>query len=261
MLSDDTIQRIEQSLANTKARILIISNQDGDFIVKRQRPKRKDHILIALRKLVASVLRIPAFVPAKDLGGRAAQENELAKLRELRTLGIDVPKVELIRSDYFVMRKVGSQNLAETIEKSSKEDAVRLWKAGLETLLKISQQNTNLSQAHARNFVIGEDEKLYAIDFEDNPKACLGPLQAQTRDWLFYLSSTLWMLPMQNTEKAAVVRGFFAKLPKELAQAIEQASRLGTVLRFLPSNRKWVGRDIMTIQTTAQVLHLVFEKH
>lgn len=258
MLSDNTILDIEKAIVNTNERVLFISNDEGNFVVKRQRPQRKAYAHLLL-KPTAWLFDIPALVPTQDLGGKAAQENELAKLHELKALGIDVPTVELERDDYFVMRKVGSMNLAETIEKSPKEEALRLWQAGLQTLLHISLQNTNLSQAHARNFVIGEDDKLYAIDFEDNPKGCLGLVQAQARDWLFYLSSTLWMVPASNQEKARIVRTFLDKLPEEVFQAIAKASRLGTLLRFLPSKRKLVGRDIMTMQTTAEVMHIVFK--
>lgn len=259
MLSENTIQAIENTMQNSADRVFVFSSTEGDFVVKRQRPRRKGYASMLLT-FTAKLFNIPSLVPVRNLGGKVAQEQELTKLRELKNLGINVPAIALIRCDYFIMHKVGNKNLAETIEKASPEDAVRLWLAGLETLLNISLQNTNLSQAHARNFVIGKDEKLYAIDFEDNPKACLGLLQAQARDWLFYLSSTLWMLPLSNPEKAAHVKRFLDKLPPELSQAIAKASQFGSLLRFLPSKRKWVGRDIMTIQTTAEVMHIAFKR-
>ena len=176
------------------------------------------------------------------------QTVEVARLRALHAAGVAVPEVLHVAPDYFVMTHLPGRSLIDTIE--SGPAAVEWWQRGLRSLLDVHRKSQYLSQAFARNFVVVGDS-LAMIDFEDDPGRDLSLEQAQARDWLAYLHSTAWRLPVEPRQRAAIVQRWLAEERPQVRALVEAAGRKLAWMRHLPSSRRPFGREVVGLQALA----------
>ena len=109
-----------------------------------------------------------------------------------------------------------------------------------------------LSQASARNLMVTPGG-IAAIDFEDDPREVLPLAAAQVRDWLLYLQSTVWLLP-QSQDELLPLWERLAPTGADAAAMLESVERMAW-MRHLPRKRKPWGRDIVSAQAAASLLH------
>ena len=78
--------------------------------------------------------------------------------------------------------------------------------------------------------------------------------EAQVRDWLAFLHSTLWTLPLPPTEVDACLDAWLAAESPAVRAGFAQACRRLAWLRVLPRQRRF-GRDTVALQAAAAAAH------
>lgn len=244
------LARIRASEGWRRHRMESFDTAEGPVIVKAQRPPRPPVAAWAL-KLLSRLARSPELKPVPAPGGAAGQGIEVRRLTTLRMAGVRVPAIVHVDSEFFVMERLAGQSLAERID-ASPSDARALWEQGLRFLHEVHARGQCLSQAVARNLIVTA-EGLAAIDFEDDPLQVLSLREAQVRDWLLYLQSTVWLLPASHEELLPVWERF-APAGADAAAMLQSVRRMAW-MRHLPNRRKPWGRDIVSAQAAAALLH------
>lgn len=244
------LARIRASEGWRSHRTEAFETEDGPVIVKAQRPARPAIAAFAL-ELLAGIARSPEIKPVPAPGGPEGQAIELRRLVGLREAGVRVPAVVHVDAEFFVMERFAGKSLAERLD-ARPQDAMALWEQGLRFLQDVHARGQCLSQASARNLIV-TPTGLAAIDFEDDPLQVLTLAEAQVRDWLLYLQSTVWMLPQGHAELLATWERV-APAGADAAGMLASVRRMGW-MRHLPSKRKPWGRDIVSAQAAAALLH------
>ena len=252
MMSAASIARIEASAVWRARRVEVFDLPEGRVLVKGQRARRSpwSHRIL---NAFAALARVPYLKAVPVHGGAESQAVELARLRVLAGAGLAVPEVLHQASDYFVMRHLGTRDLALTL----REDGMRawhLWEAALEQLLAVHAAGQYLSQCFARNMIVS-DRFEGLIDFEDDPLEVMSLAEAQARDWLIFLQSSLWNLGAPADRLDACLRGLFARERAEVRAVLGHAARRLAWLRWLPSERRIWGKDFVSLQLVAATLH------
>lgn len=255
MISGASIARIEASTVWRAKRVETFDLPEGRVLVKGQRETRSPwaHRLLNALAWMAGV----SYMKAVPVHGEArSQAIEIMRLRALHGAGLPVPEVLHVAPDYFVMTYLGERDMALTLREQGPQ-AWGLWLSAMEHLLQVHAQGQYLSQCFARNIIVS-DRFDGLIDFEDDPLEVMTLVEAQARDWLIYLQSTLFNL---GTEPAQVDAALRDVLGRELApvRAVlrHAAGRLGW-LRWLPTNRKVWGKDFVSLQAVGAALHRHF---
>jgi len=245
------IQRIRNSQVWRSERMETIPTDDGQVLVKGQRPVRSNIGYAVLNLLArATGSRLLQAVPMH--GGEAAQAVEVRRLGALYASGVRVPRLLHVDAEFFAMEFVPGPNLASLLAAKPAE-GLALWTKGLQALKMVHSRGEYLSQAHARNFIVSGDD-LVAIDFEDDPAEVMTLAESQAHDWLVYLLSTAWLLPGMQEQMLVLWRQFVPAGSTHGELLRKAAPRLGW-LRHLPRKRKPWGRDIVSAQATGSFLH------
>jgi len=244
------LARIRASEGWRRDRTEGFATEDGPVIVKGQRPPRPAIAALAL-KLLSGLARSPELKPVPAPGGAAGQAIEVRRLTTLRMAGVRVPAVVHVDADFFVMERLAGQSLAQRLDPRP-QDARALWEQGLRFLGDVHARGQCLSQASARNLIVTPGG-IAAIDFEDDPLEVLSLPQAQVRDWLLYLQSTVWLLPHAHEELLPLWERY-APAGADAAAMLASVRRMAW-MRHLPSRRRPWGRDIVSAQAAAALLH------
>ena len=253
-MTEVDLAAIRERIVASRYRVAIVDTASaGKVVAKRQRPGRgpwRAHAVNALARLV--VPKLLRAVPAP--GGARAQAIEVSRLTALAAAGVRVPEVLHVDPGFIVIRHFDGPSLVQAIEAGGSA-GLRAWQGGLEALVETHARGGYLSQAFARNFIVTRGG-LAMIDFEDDPLEAMTLDEAQARDWLAYLHSTVWLL---DRDSAAVRAGFAARLAQERAPVrdlVTAAGRRLAFLRHLPRSRQTWGREVAGLQALARLFHL-----
>ena len=252
MISAESITRIEASSGWRARRVEVFELPEGKVLVKGQRARRSPwpHRLL---NALARMLAVDYLKAVPVHGGARSQAIELTRLRALAASGVPVPDVLHVADDYFVMTYLGANDLAVTLREQGVQ-AFELWKAALEQLLAVHTAGQYLSQCFARNMIVSHKfEGL--IDFEDDPLEVMTLVEAQARDWLVFLQSSLWNLAAPSAVVDAALGSVLARESASVRAMLRHAAARLAWLRWLPANRKVWGKDFVSLQRVAAVLH------
>lgn len=262
-LSPHDLQRIAQSPGWRDQRLEVCDTAQGKVIVKGQRPMRHPARYQLLNRL-ARWLGLPFLKAAPLAGGAQAQQTEVARLRALRRAGARVPEVLHVGSDHFVMQWLGRAHLGDVLQ-SGHPGAAALWREAGDELVRLHRAGQYLSQGFARNMIVtdeaGDTPRLAGlIDFEDDPLQVMGLADAQVRDWLAFLHSTLWILPLAPSEVDTCIDAWLDAESPAVRAGFAQACRRLAWLRVLPRQRRF-GRDTVALQAAAAAAHRHARRH
>ena len=261
-LTPQELQRIAQSPGWRRGRVEVFDTAAGRVTVKGLRPARHPARYLLLNRL-ARWLGVPFLKAAPLAGGVQAQHTEVARLRMLRSAGARVPEVLHVGLDHFVMQWLGRAHLGDVLQ-AGHPGAGALWREAGDELLRLHQAGQYLSQGFARNMNVDDDlaapRLAGLIDFEDDPLDVMSLPEAQVRDWLAYLHSTLWTLRLPQAEvDACLDRWLAAESPAVRVGFVQACRRLGW-LRVLPRQRRF-GRDTVALQAAAAAAHRYVLRH
>ncbi|MDO5693275.1 MAG: hypothetical protein Q4G70_12510 [Pseudomonadota bacterium] len=262
-LSPKELQRIARSDGWRDGRVEVFDTASaGKVMVKGVRPARG---LARYRLLngVARLLGLPFLQAAPMPGGKRAQKTEVTRLRALHDMGACVPKVLHVGDDHFVMQWLGHDHLGNVIQ-AGHPHAPALWRKGGDALVRLHAAGQYLSQGFARNMVVGgthaSPHLAGWIDFEDDPLQVMSLPDAQVRDWLTYLHSTLWMLRVSDAEIDACIDEWMAAESPAVRDRYMRACRRTGWMRVLPRHRRF-GRDAVSLQAAAAAAHRYLRRH
>ncbi len=179
-------------------------------------------------------------------GGAAAQATEAARLHALAAAGVRVPALLHVDPDFLVLEHLAGPSLVGLIEQGG-PSAFDAWQVGLATLADVHRRGGHLSHAFARNFLVTETG-LATIDFEDDPLEVMALADAQARDWLAYLHSTVWQLGREPGEPGSALARHLAAAPVPVGDRVRAALGRLAVLRHLPRWRRALGRELAGAQ-------------
>ena len=251
-MTDADLAAVRTQAASRTHRVAVVDSSQGRVVVKGQQATRSQW-----RTRFGNGLAVAAGLPFLRNPGASSpastQAIEVARLRSLHAAGVAVPEVLQVEPDYFVMSHLPGRSLIDTMERNP-EAATEWWQRGLQSLLDVHRKGQYLSQAFARNFVV-VGETLAMIDFEDDPGRELSLEEAQARDWLAYLHSTAWRLPIAPSERAALLQRWLAEERPQVRALVEAAGRKLAWMRHLPSTRRPFGREVVGLQALAALFH------
>ena len=252
MISPASIARIEASPVWRARRVEVFDLPEGKVLVKGQRAPRSPwpHRLMNAFTWLAGVPYLKA-VPVH--GGARSQKIEIMRLRALRAAGLPVPRVHHVDQDYFVMAYLGSNDLARSLREQGPK-GFDLWLAAMEQLLRVHAQGQYLSQCFARNIIVSRAFEGF-IDFEDDPLEVMNLVDAQARDWLIYLQSTLWNLAPDQARLDAALMALLERESAPVRAVLRHAALRLAWLRRLPTNRKIWGKDFVSLQAVGAALY------
>ena len=252
MISAESVTRIEASGVWRAKRVEVFELPEGKVLVKGQRAPRSlwPHRLM---NVFTWLLGVPYLQAVPVHGGARSQKIEIMRLRALRTAGLPVPQVHHVGDDYFVMSYLGSNDLARCLREQGSH-GFGLWLEAMEQLLRVHAQGQYLSQCFARNIIVS-DRLEGLIDFEDDPLEVMGLVQAQARDWLIYLQSTLWNLAPDAGQLDAALHHVLERESAPVRAVLRHAARRLAWLRWLPTRRDVWGKDFVSLQAVAAALH------
>ena len=252
MLNPTQVATIEQRLSQTEQRVIVTEIDGIKMVIKRQE-KARPQSRYALLKFASKIFGQPVLAPAYAPGGAEAQKIEAARLTRLAAAGVPVPELLHVAPDWIAISYAGQYSIGRMIQKGELAPSV-YWQQGLAAISEVHQKGQNLSQVFVRN-AVWNDDKITFIDFEDDPEASLGLANAQARDWLFYLFSSVWMLEISPTQAAKIMFEYLQKDPIEVQNVILNSMKGIAWLRHLPSKRKPWGRDVVALNGIGTILY------
>jgi tRNA A-37 threonylcarbamoyl transferase component Bud32 len=253
-MTEADFDRIAASVAASRDRVAYADTSVGPVVVKRQRGTRS-HWRGRAVNLLARALGVAPLQAVPAHGGARGQATEVERLRSLRGAGIRVPEVLHVEREFIVMRKLAGTNLVHLIERGGSE-GFAAWTRGLDAIADAHARGGYLSHAFARNF-IATDSGIAMIDFEDDALEVMSLAEAQSRDWIAYLHSTLWILERPLEEARAALAQRLAGEAAAVRELFERAGRRLAVLRRLPGGRRPWGREVAGARALAHVFPLL----
>jgi tRNA A-37 threonylcarbamoyl transferase component Bud32 len=255
MFSSDQIRNIETQLASNDARTQIVQ-LDGSKIVVKQPEAPLKHWGYPVLNALAQLLGQPMLRAVPAPGGHAAQGIEVARLRALSAAGVPVPEVLHVSDRWFALSYLGARSVDQLLRHDA-QNGQRYWEDGLQAIRDLHRLGQTASQCFARN-MIWQEGKVSFIDFEDDPVSVMPLASAQARDWLLFLHSTAFTLKFGDNEAyAECFLHYLRQDDAKVRQQVEKAAHTFGWLRFLPKQRKPWGRDVMSAQRAADILHLL----
>ena len=252
-MTEADLDLIAARLAATGDRVAIAETSVGPVVVKRQRPARSRWRGRTV-DMLARALGIVALRSVPAHGGARGQATEVERLRALRGAGVRVPEVLHVERAFIVMRFLTGTSLVHLIERGGGA-GFDAWCCGLDAVANTHARGGYLSHAFARNF-IATDSGIAMIDFEDDALEVMSRAEAQARDWLAYLHSTLWILERPFAEIRAEVARRLAREADPVRELVERTGRRLAVLRRLPNARRPWGREVAGARALAHVFPL-----
>jgi tRNA A-37 threonylcarbamoyl transferase component Bud32 len=256
-LSAGSVAIIEAATGWRKDRVQIFELPEGKVIVKGHRPLRGPWMHRILN-VIAKLLRVPMAQAVPVHGGARSQEVELRRLAALQAAGAPVPKVLHVAPDYFVMNYLGSTHLAGQLSGHGFA-AYELWREAARQIVQVHAQGQYLSQCFGRNVIVDQSQTVAVfaglIDFEDDPAAVMSVQDAQVRDWLIFLQSTIYPLSAPDDVLHEALKAIFMQERAEIRFAFFEQARKLAWLRYLPSQRKPWGKDTVSVQAASKAMH------
>lgn len=216
--------------------------------LKKASKRHASWIYFPLR-IVSKILGLHLLTPVPNYGGEKAIACEIARIRQLKKLGIRVPEILAYRSDAVLLKDAAPlgqnvQQLEQALSaQANQADRLALLQKAVDALQHLHDQKGYLSEAFARNILVDEQQQISFVDFETDPRKYLSLKDCQTRDWLYFIFSTGFRLEEEDLSTASLYIVDALSQHIEQLQAICRVGRkLHWVLKLKPENLGSDGR-------------------
>lgn len=179
----------KKEFETSKNEIVSFTFENKNYWLKKARKTKPDKLQNFFYKFIPFELLIPPLKKTE----RETLSYEISKLEKLYSLGINVPKIVIKESNYFVLEDSG-ENLNEILRDRSicEEDFYHYTNLATAELCKIHNLGFFHGGSQLRNFTF-KNGKVFIIDFEESFKAKTDVKKLQYRDFLLFLLSFLKM--------------------------------------------------------------------
>ncbi|NLK66702.1 MAG: hypothetical protein GX282_04420 [Campylobacteraceae bacterium] len=173
----------------SKDEIISLVFEGKNYWLKKARETKPDKIQDFFYKFIPFELLIPPLRKSKE----EALNFEVSKLEKLYNLGVNVPKIAIKNSEFFVLEDSG-ENLNGVLRNKelNEKDFYHYIHLALVELSKIHNLDSFHGGSQLRNFTL-KDGKVFVIDFEESFKDGTDIKKLQYRDFLLFLLSFLKM--------------------------------------------------------------------
>lgn len=227
--------------------------------VKRAEPPHPS-VLIRLYNLAMTPVPLLRSVP--NPGGVAALHNESRRLHALAAQDVPVPQVVAQGAQWLATTDAGAEPLQARLDRllHARDDSgvLAAWKQGLRAIANAHARGAYLSQCFARNMVVGPNDRIHFIDFEEDPGEVMTVAQAQVRDWALYVHSTAFFLQQREPAAAAMAAAIAAAEAEVRTMLVKLMRRLRWLLALVP-DAAWLGRDIARARSAGLLLGAVLK--
>jgi hypothetical protein len=248
--SEGDLLSIKKAIESNTDRTFIFEIGDKPYFIKRMRPIRFPISAFLVNRFF-EFFNVEFLKVSLKYGGNYSFQNEINFLTTFSQNHIPVPKLVHQDIDFLVLEALDGKSVDDQMSVNSKK--LPLWSKVLEEILCLHQKGFYLSQGFSRNMVAAND-RIFFIDFEENPLDYMDLDQAQAREWIFFLLSTIWRFNSLDS-----ILPIWQKTISEENQAVNSycrlVSRKFTWLRFLPKNRKIWGRDLIQLQALGRFFY------
>lgn len=225
--------------------------------VKRAEPPHP----VSLVRLYNFVMTpVPLLRSVPNPGGVAALDNEHRRLRSLAAQGVPVPRVVAQGGEWIATSDAGTEPLQARLDRLRQQGnhagILANWTLGLRAIASAHGRGAYLSQCFARNMVVGLKDRIFFIDFEEDPGEVMTVAQAQVRDWALYVHSTAFFLQDRQPAAAAMASAVAAASDEVRVMLVGLMRRLRWLLALLP-DAAWLGRDIARARAAGLLLRAV----
>ncbi|MFT4190697.1 MAG: hypothetical protein QM617_04125 [Comamonas sp.] len=205
---------------------------------------------------------VPLLRSVPNPGGVAALDNERRRLRALIAQGVPVPSLVAQGRDWIATSDAGTEPLQARLDRLRTQDdqpaVLATWKLGLRAIANAHAQGAYLSQCFARNMVMGPNDRIFFIDFEEDPGEVMTVAQAQVRDWALYVHSTAFFFQQYEAAAAAMAAAIAAASQEVRVMLLKLMRRLRWLLALVP-DAGWLGRDIARARAAGLLLRAVLD--
>lgn len=238
---------IKAILKNNGKRTFIYHGSEARYFIKK-RGKYKIPLSLLIIKGLMSCFRLGFLAPTLAYRDRHSFRNEVAILIKFKDRRILVPDVIYVGDDFMALEVIDGENV--DILMADKHHSASIWHVAISGIAQVHRKGLCLSQAFARNIML-QREDVYFIDFEEDPLANMQLFQAQSRDWVYFLLSTLWRFKSFD-HLISTWQIQICSEAQDVQKTLLVIARRMDWLRFLPKSRKLWGRDIIQLQAIGQ---------
>lgn len=260
----DAFLKTQLAQKDSEVRHFSVPGWPGRVWLKRARARRST-FLYGLLNTFATAARLPWLKASPSAtGGKESSAVELRRLRELRQAGVRVPHVlahtdgAILMQDAIVSPEPSHSllhMLVTRFEAGQANAALGYWRQGLQALSELHSKDQYLSQAFARNIVIGAAGEVGFVDFEDDPLEVMDLVDCKVRDLLCYLHSTAWPIAQAGVVPQAqtILAEWMNQCGEPERQAFLKVTRRLRFLGKLPKQRRF-GKDVVRVHYSYALL-------
>lgn len=239
---------------------------NGEKVWLKRAAKRNSALAYTPLKLLAAWFNIEALKPVPNLGGEQSILVEVARLKTLRSAGIEVPTILAAHSSALLLADAGSAGqpaitLLDKLKNAySVDDVDSTLVQSIQALNAVHAQDCYLSEAFARNILIAQEKTVF-IDFETDPGKVHTPVNCMVRDWfcfIFSLYGKLHKSPMQIERLSPALIDGLHNARQEVRDQFKKT--LTKLLRLQRIPFKYLGSDGRKISATLQALAVLNQR-
>lgn len=224
--------------------------QDQKVWLKKASKRHSTWIYFPLR-IMSRLLGLHMLAPVPNYGGAEAIACEIARLRQLRYLGIQVPEILAFDQHSFLLKDaaiVGSEAIHlehALLRKEQTTERLALYAQAIHAIQQVHLKGAYLSEAFARNILVDDAQNLSFIDFETDPGQVLSLTDCQTRDWLCFIFSTANCFETEEVEQAKqLLVSVLENEPKSFLDICRVGRKLKWILNLNPESFGNDGRRL-----------------
>ncbi|NLC27549.1 MAG: hypothetical protein GX780_02120 [Campylobacteraceae bacterium] len=169
--------------ASSKAEIIGFDFENKRYWLKKARAGGAN----IFHRIAFWITKIAPLAPPSFKAKEEALYYEAQKLERLRSLGVTVPRVELLKKDYFVLED-GGKSVLDTVRHASEDEKNLCLKKSIKLLAILHKKGEFHGGAQVKNFTY-KNENVYAIDFEESFEDKIPLKELFFRDLLLFFFS------------------------------------------------------------------------
>lgn len=248
------VDELQQLNLNHQPRVFSFECGGKKYIIKQQQSPRSK-IGYKILTFFSKLFFIPILQGIHIPGGKPTQDMEVKRLAALHKAGITVPEILYECEYYIILSHLGDTNFENLLKNPGQHTVQYYWEQVLDGILKTHAQGAYLSQAFMRN-IIGTEDKIAFVDFEDDPGSVMSVAQAQARDWLLCMHSSSRLLHIDLKVQARILLTYLQQDSVEVQNIVLSYAPKIALLRFLfARNKSYRNRDLQSLNMFIQLMH------
>lgn len=211
----------------------------------------KRRFRLALLRLAARGVGVPALQPPPHHGGSEGCEIERRRLQELRSIGAQVADV-LGGDDHTLILSDVGETLKARLHRCAPHERAQLVAAAARTIAEIHARGGYIGQPMDRNMTVDDAGRIGFIDFEEDPREVMDLTQAHVRDWLVFAAGTARYFDDPERDLGRVIaealRDAGGPVQRELGVATRRLGKVGRAARLFGARARRISGALLALR-------------